>query len=306
MLNVIRWITGVVFLTVLSVAGVQAQATRTWVSGVGDDANPCSRTAPCKTFAGAISKTATSGEINVLDPGGFGTVTITKAITIDGSGGSIAGVLSAGVTGIVVNATGANANAVVILRNLDINGAGTGTNGIRFLSGGALYVENTQIYGFTQYGIDFEPSGSSDLSIDRTLVRESLGGGLAIRPGALGSATATIANSRFENNFVGVRANDRSAVTITGSVASGNTNGGFSAGSTTDPVEINLEGCVASNNGFGVVANGAAATVRTSNSFITHNGTGISAAGGSVVSFGNNRIAGNTTNGAPTSTIAQQ
>src|SRR4051812_32555835 len=66
----------------LASAPASAQATRTWVSGVGDDANPCSRTAPCKTFGGAISKTAPSGEINVLDPGGFGGVTITKSITI--------------------------------------------------------------------------------------------------------------------------------------------------------------------------------------------------------------------------------
>src|SRR5690242_21687894 len=83
-----------------------AQATRTWVSGVGDDANPCGRTAPCKTFAGAISKTAAAGEISVLDPGGFGAVTITKAITINGDG-TLAGILAAGVNGIIVNA-GAN------------------------------------------------------------------------------------------------------------------------------------------------------------------------------------------------------
>src|SRR5690349_5297553 len=98
-------------------AQVNAQATRTWVSGVGDDANPCSRTAPCKTFAGAISKTAPAGEINVLDPGGFGAVTITKSITIDGSGGSIAGVLVSGTNGIVVSAP---AGSVVVLRNLDM------------------------------------------------------------------------------------------------------------------------------------------------------------------------------------------
>jgi hypothetical protein len=77
-------------------SAAQAQATRTWVSGVGDDANPCSRTAPCKTFAGAISKTAPRGEINALDPGGFGAVTITKAITIDGGAGQIAGVFGVG------------------------------------------------------------------------------------------------------------------------------------------------------------------------------------------------------------------
>src|SRR5438132_5517852 len=96
----------------------QAQATRTWVSGVGDDANPCSRTAPCKTFTGAISKTAAHGEINVLDPGGFGAVTITKATTID-SGSFNGGVLVSGTNGIIVNAA---ATDDVTLRGLDIDG----------------------------------------------------------------------------------------------------------------------------------------------------------------------------------------
>src|ERR1700684_971293 len=85
----------------------QAQATRTWVSGVGDDANPCSRTAPCKTFAGAISKTVAGGEIDVLDPGGFGALTITKAITLDGGGGQVASILVSGTNGITINAAGA-------------------------------------------------------------------------------------------------------------------------------------------------------------------------------------------------------
>src|SRR6202521_3735936 len=97
-----------------------AQATRTWVSGVGDDANPCSRTAPCKTFAGAISRTAAGGEIDVLDPGGFGFLTITKALTIDGTG-TFGSVLASGVNGITVNA---GATDSVNLRGLSINGAG--------------------------------------------------------------------------------------------------------------------------------------------------------------------------------------
>src|SRR5438874_7896117 len=133
-----------------SAGAAQAQATRTWVSGVGDDANPCSRTAPCKTFAGAISKTAASGEINCLDPGGFGAVTITKAITI-ACEGVTAGVVVPGTNGIIVNA-GVNDN--VTLRGIDINGAGTGLNGIRFLAGKALIVDNCQIYDFTTHGID--------------------------------------------------------------------------------------------------------------------------------------------------------
>src|SRR5579864_2815583 len=103
-----------------------AQATRTWVSGVGDDANPCSRTAPCKTFAGAISKTAVGGYIDVLDPGGFGALTITKSITIDGGGGVVAGVLVAGTPGITIIGAGIS----VILRHLDLEGVGSGTIGI--------------------------------------------------------------------------------------------------------------------------------------------------------------------------------
>src|SRR6202162_2326960 len=111
-----------------------AQATRTWVSGVGDDVNPCSRVAPCKTFAGAISKTAAGGEINCLDPGGFGGVTITKAIIISCEIGT-AGVLVAGTNGVTVSA---GPNDVVFLEGLDINGTGTGLSGISFLAGSAL------------------------------------------------------------------------------------------------------------------------------------------------------------------------
>src|SRR3954452_14344230 len=106
---------GMLLAVFLSMTPVQAQATRTWVSGVGDDANPCSRTAPCKTFAGAISKTATAGIINCLDPGGFGTVTIIKSITID-CDDTLGGLLASGLNGVNVN----GANIVVHLRGLSI------------------------------------------------------------------------------------------------------------------------------------------------------------------------------------------
>ena len=135
-------------LLVLPLAA-QAQAIRTWVSGVIDDANPCSRTAHCKTCAGAISKTAAGGEISVLDPGGFGAVTITKAITLNGDG-TLAAILAAGTNGVVVNA---GANDTVVLRNLSINGAGTGTNGIRYLTAKVLVVEEITLSGFTQNNI---------------------------------------------------------------------------------------------------------------------------------------------------------
>jgi hypothetical protein len=138
-------------LIALISSAAQAQATRTWVSGVGDDVNPCSRTAPCKTFAGAISKTASGGEIDALDPGGFGTVTITKAITIDGTG-TMASILASGTTGVTIKID-AKDPAPVRLRGLSINGAGSGINGINVLSAGLISVEDCVINGFTANGI---------------------------------------------------------------------------------------------------------------------------------------------------------
>ena len=153
-----------------SMAQAQAQATRTWVSGVGDDANPCSRTAPCKTFAGAISKTATGGEIDALDSAGFGAVTITKSITIDGARGFIGGILSAGTTGIIVNAP---STAIVVVRNLSINGAGTGIFGIRVLAVGTMSVENCVISNMTSHGIQMNMTNgtSSNLFVKDTIIR---------------------------------------------------------------------------------------------------------------------------------------
>src|SRR5689334_23696732 len=135
-LTVCASILGIAFMVFASAGSANAQ-TRTWVSGVGNDANPCSRTAPCKTFAGAISKTATTGEIDCLDPGGFGVVTITKSITIDCSG-TFGSILGAGTNALVVNAP---AGSKVILRGISFNGFGTGTNAIRFLQGSQLSVE---------------------------------------------------------------------------------------------------------------------------------------------------------------------
>src|SRR6202044_2869271 len=156
---------GALFVAGLAIAPAHAQATRTWISGVGDDANPCSRTAPCKTFAGAISKTAIGGEIDALDPGGFGGLTITKSITLDGGGGQVASVLTSGTPGININASG----AVVILRNLRFNGllqsGSPGTIGINILSAARVEIENDDIFGFGntpgQAGIVIAPSSGT-------------------------------------------------------------------------------------------------------------------------------------------------
>jgi hypothetical protein len=163
----------------------QAQASRTWVSGVGDDVNPCSRTAPCKTFAGAISKTAAGGEIDCLDPGGFGAVTITKSMTIDGTHGSGFGsILASSTNGVIINGAG----AIVTLRSLSINGGPPttpGINGIRFLTGSKLTVEDCKIFNFVTAGVD-------------------QGAGIDIKMGA--SANVVVKDSNIYNNTRGIRA----------------------------------------------------------------------------------------------------
>jgi len=183
-----------------------AQATRTWVSGVGDDANPCSRTAPCKTFAGAISKTAPAGEINVLDPGGFGAVTITKSITIRADHVE-AGVLVSGTNGIVVSAA---ATDRVVLEGLDIEGLGTGLNGINVVAGGKVYVIRCAIRGFTQNGINMASSTSGGhLFVHNSFIYRNAGGVNVQGTANIGSITNT---AILSNTSFGVQANGASNI----------------------------------------------------------------------------------------------
>jgi hypothetical protein len=299
----------VLVLLVTCTSLAHAQATRTWVSGVGDDANPCSRTAPCKTFAGAISKTATGGEINVLDPGGFGGVTITKSITIT-SEGFEAGVLVSGTNAIIVNA-GAAAN--VVLRGLDIEGLGTGLSGIRVLSVGNLYIENCTINAFST-GIDVQPTaaGTEQVFITDTIVRHNgsgvTGGGIFIAPAAGVNVKASLDNVRMENNVFGIKVQDRSTVGIQNSVAAGNAFAGFSAVQTgTGAISMVVDHSMSVNNATGVQSNSATAfpnnaIVRIANVTVTGNATGLAVVGtGQLVSFKTNNVDGNGTNGAPTS-----
>jgi hypothetical protein len=178
--------------TLLGTSLAHAQATRTWVSGEGDDANPCSRTAPCRTFAGAISKTATAGEISVLDPGGYGGVTITKSITINGEG-TLAGVLVAGTNAILINAD----NVVVTLRNLSLIGVSGASIGVRFLNGAALIVDRLSISGFSTA---IETSEGNATVINSTMTGNS---GFGVH--ALGGSI-TVENSLLANNGVAVQA----------------------------------------------------------------------------------------------------
>src|SRR5438132_8311601 len=228
----VRLCLSILAVSILASSIAQAQATRTWVSGVGDDANPCSRTAPCKTFAGAISKTAAGGEIDALDPGGFGAVTITKSIIIDG-GNMLAGVSASGTNGVVVSAA---PSARVVLRGLDINGIGTGVNGIRFLAGASLHVERCTIANFTTLGIDVTTGGK--VFVKDTILRGNAGGGIQIAP-ASGTARATIEGTHAEDNAFGVHVKGNALATVRNSDASGNGSTGLWA--ETAPAELSIE-----------------------------------------------------------------
>jgi hypothetical protein len=303
--RVFKRFAAILLLLIAGTGMASAQATRTWVSGVGDDANPCSRTAPCKTFAGAISKTAAGGVISVLDPGGFGAVTITKSITIE-SGGVVAGILASGTNGVIVNAA---ATDTVILRGLNIQGANTGLNGIRFLAGKSLVVEDCNIEAFTQDGIDFEPSTTATALVRNTLIVNtgSAGGttaGFYAKPTGSGKVKATLEKSQILSGNHGVYGEGGSNILSNEVVSSKNAGNGFTIMSLG---VLSIQNSVSSENGAaGVFSSGGFASARIANTTITGNANGLQISGSTITSYGTNRIYSNTVDGTPTSTISQQ
>jgi hypothetical protein len=280
---------------------------RTWVSGTGDDADTtfgCPRVDPCATFKAALSVTSAGGEIDVLDSGDFGSVTIDKAVSIVAPG-DVAGiqVVASGADGIVVNAGPSDA---VFLRGLTIGGLSGATNGIKLSAGGALYVEHCTINGFAA-GILVEPAGGSTrVFIDDTIVRNN-GVGISFAPTGGGTVTASLDNVRTENNgAAGVESDAGAVASVRNSVSDRNGTGFFASASGGFTV-INLESIIASGNGTGIDSGTADSTINMSNVTVIDNGTGLSpVSGGHIVSFGNNKITDNGTNGLPTKTVSQQ
>jgi hypothetical protein len=276
------------FLTpLLATAPASAQATRTWVSGVGDDVNPCSRTAPCKTFAGAISKTAAGGEINCLDPAGYGGVTTIKAMTFN-CGYTLGSILVAGGPGITINA---GVNDRVTIRGLQLTGVNQtvtpGTIGVRILGAAAVSIENTVISNFGQQGVlDARTAGNTKLFIRDSIITNNTGNGITLS--ATNNSKTDIVNTSVNNNLFGIASTTGNSSVIKRSVFSGN-----STGVETDAgAQMDVDDSSVSNNGVGVQANG---TIRMSNSDVVYNAT--ATAGTGSQSYGNNRMNGNTSNG---------
>jgi len=295
----------------MSTAPAHAQATRTWVSGVGDDVNPCSRTAPCKTFAGAISKTAAGGEINCLDPGGFGGVTITKSLTISCEG-LTAGVLVSSVNGVLV---AAGAGDVVFLKGLDIEGLGmttqpTGLNGIKVTAAAAVHIEDCVIRNFRAAtpngnGIQIVPSTNLTFTVTRTSLFNNgtgaTGGGIQVRPTA-GGTTGSIDRVVANRNVFGFAADGNGGasamnISIQDSTFNGNTTSGITAVTGAVATQVMVSRTIVANGGIGLQQGGAGASLRVGSSQISGNVTGVS---GTVLSYVTNQLNGNSTDGTLT------
>src|SRR5258705_2500105 len=283
--------------TVASMA--QAQATRTWVSGVGDDGNPCSRTAPCKTWAGAISKTAACGEIDALDPGGFGAVTITKSITLDGTG-TFASILASLTTGIIINA---GANDVITIRGISINGACNGIRGISILQAKTVNIEDCVIFRFVNESVLAQDNDGLQLNVRNSVLRDNAGDGLGAVSTA-GILKGSLVNSSFTGNGTGLRARRNSRISADRSNFSGNTSDEVFADGTSGVAVANVTNSLISNNGTnGIEANSSGIGRIQNCDILTNVGTGaLVGAGGEIDTWGNNRIFSNGTDNCPSCT----
>jgi len=290
--------TSIFVMILLGVSAVaNAQATRTWVSGVGDDVNPCSRTAPCKTFAGAISKTATNGEINCLDPAGYGAVTVTKSITIDceDTQGSI---LSAGTNGVIVNITAVtDTKKSFKLRGISINGACTGINGIRILSANNVTLQEVVIDGVTQHGVSVETTVTPlKMLVDATTIRSNAGHGINAFPILPSTLNLSVNNSTFAHlGQNGLNFADNVKATATNSVFMNSLNGVLASNA-----QVFLINCTVAFNTTAGIRSQSGGNVRMQNVTVTNNATGISNAATVTSVTGTNSITGNTiADGAP-------
>jgi hypothetical protein len=286
-------------------ATASGQATRTWVSGVGDDANPCSRTAPCKTLAGAQSKTAAGGQISGLDGGGFGAVTINKSLTLDLRGLWESGILTNVSNGITVNA---GVNDRVNIRGVKINGLNSNFHGIRILQARSVKITDAAIWGFNRNGVSVENANTNmRVAVRRSVIEDNGGNGVLVAPQGSSVARVTLTGNEIDDNGCGIATSRSGTDPAFNYAANCGTNGGNVSGPSSS---VNAyRNSISHSEHHAVLSNGINAQIRLSQNEIS--GTMTAPAlqavnSGSILSFGNNYIVGNPGgNGAPTGTVAQ-
>jgi hypothetical protein len=290
----------------LPAVSAQAQSPRTFVSAAGSDSNPCTFAAPCRHFQAAVTATAAGGEVDALDPAGYGPMTISQAITIEGQGWSYIAP-PAGGNGITINAVSGD----VSIHGVSLNGAGiTGvTNGIVFNSGASLTIENCVVRNHTNNGVVFGPNASSNLVISDTFVANNKGGnGIAVVPSGSGTVTAVFNRVEADSNGDGILVDSTNYLgTAFDSVAADNSGAGLKANSNGTGFSVMMFHSVATNNGTGLIAQGNAAELRVGQSTVTGNASGWTAIlSADVLSYGDNYIDGNTTNQSAPPGIARK
>ncbi len=269
---------------------------RTYVSGLGDDSGPCTETAPCRSLQTAIGLTLAGGEIFVLDSADYGPVTIDKALTITSEGG-VAGILAAKGAGIKIYA---GASDVVSLRGLDIDGGGRADSGIYFYSGQALSIHKSSVRRFINTGINFIPSGPSTLIVSDSMLTDNTSNAVLIAPSGAGSVSGTINRVRTSGNGVGIFASGANVKLMVSEVNAGTNTYGIGAAS---GASIMVRSSTIGHNSVGIAAD-QSAIVRVGQSSVTANQTGWQATnGGQIESYGNNNVNGNTSDGAPSTTV---
>jgi hypothetical protein len=288
---------------------VCAQASRTFVSGHGSDAGNCGLGAPCRSFAYAITLTSAGGEITILDPAGYGPVTINKAISIVNDGVGEAGVtVSSATDGIDINI---GASDVVNLRGLTLVGGGVGANGITFNNLGALNIQNCVIRGFTNSGINLVPVGTAAFNVSDTIVSNIVGIGIAILPS--GAVTVTAALNRVQVNGAGLQGINIGGTAATGTVnatiansAVSNNSTGIVAGSTSGAAvtQVMVSNSVLSNNGAGLADTGLNLTIYLAKKTIAGDTTAFSVVKGTLFNVGDNYIKSNGDDGGAISLVA--
>ena len=300
--RIIRWFAMTLCLGLATSAFAQA---RTWVEAIGDDMNPCSRTAPCKTFSGAYAKTAAAGEIDVIDNGAYGTVTISKSMVLNGNS-AMASILASGVAGVVITA---GTTDRVVLRNLQINGVGTGTRGVRIISAGEVIIDNCAIWGFTERGISIENTSPVNVTVVNSHIFSNPflnGDGIYFSPVGT-TANGVILNTEIDHIFGrGIYANNGATVAVSNSIVS-DSGSGVVVDQTASTTTVSLSNTTLTLNGTGLRNGNGNPSTRLDNTTIEHNDVGVDFNAGTIFSYGNNHISQNTANnGGGFTAVGQQ
>jgi hypothetical protein len=309
-------LSSLLFLAFLSSTST-AQVQRTFVSGLGNDGNPCTLAAPCRTFGQAISQTNPGGEVVAVDSAGYGAFTVSKAISVIAAPGAYAGISVFSGHGIDINA---GSSDTVILRGLTLNSQGNLTSGIVFNTGKLLHVESCVVNGFLSAGTSngLAALGQGNLEVKDSIFRGN-GNGIFVLPSS-GTVAVTIDHVRLERNNSGLLADIGSQVSVSDSIVSGNLagltadsgaqmnlvrcvvsnniQGVVGQSSSTNPTQANVESCLVSNNGDGLFVDQTSTgvvTLRVSGSTVTGNLVGLFNQAGNILSRGNNTVEGNTT-----------